>query len=142
MSIIKTIAIGGVLTGSIIATGSANQKGGIEGQEAPEIKVDKWMNLPKGQAVPDKASLKGKVVYMYCYQSWCPGCHSSGFPTLKKVSDTFKNSKDVKFVVVQTVFEGFGVNSPDKWKNIAEKYKLAHFNRLIELISSYLSFSV
>jgi len=101
-------------------------EGGIMGKEAPEINVNKWMHIPEGLKAPTKEELKGKVVYMYCYQSWCPGCHSSGFPTLRKVSNEFKDSDDVAFVVVQTVFEGFSTNTPDKWKGIADKYELTH----------------
>ena len=37
-----------------------------------------------------------------------------GFPTLQKVSQAFKNENKVKFLAVQTVFEGYGTNSPDK----------------------------
>jgi len=99
---------------------------GIVGQKAPEINVDKWVHLPDGQKTPTNENLKDKVVYIYCYQSWCPGCHSSGFPTLSKVSEEFKESEDVKFLVIQTVFEGFSVNTPEKWKDIANKYKLTN----------------
>jgi len=105
---------------------SAQQTGGILGQDAPEITVDKWMHIPKGQEIPTPESLKNKVVYMYCYQSWCPGCHSSGFPTLKEVSAEFKDSDDVEFIVVHTVFEGFSVNTPAKWKSVADRHGLHH----------------
>ena len=105
---------------------SAQQKGGILGKTAPEIQVDQWVHIPKGEKAPTKASLKDKVVYMYCYQSWCPGCHSSGFPTLKEVSEKFKDSDDVEFIVVHTVFEGFGINTPAKWKSVATRHGLEH----------------
>lgn len=105
---------------------SAQQKGGILGQQAPKITVDEWMHIPKGEKAPTPESLKGKVVYIYCYQSWCPGCHSSGFPTLKKVSEKFKDNDHVEFLVVHTVFEGFSVNTPAKWKAVADKHKLHH----------------
>jgi len=29
-------------------------------------------------------------------------------------------------MAIHTVFEGFSTNTPSKWKNIAEKYKLTH----------------
>ncbi len=103
---------------------SAQQKGGILGKEAPEIKVDQWVHIPKGLKEPTTKSLKDKVIYMYCYQSWCPGCHSSGFPTLKELSEKFKDSKDVEFIVVHTVFEGFSTNTPEKWKSVATRHSL------------------
>jgi len=111
---------------SLLQTVYAQERGGILGKEAPEIKVDQWMHVPDGEEAPTKENLKGKVIYMYCYQSWCPGCHSSGFPTLKKVSDHYKENDDVAFVVVHTVFEGFSTNTPDKWKDIATKYELTN----------------
>jgi len=112
---------------STLQMGNAQQnKGGIEGKKAPEIKVDEWVHVPEGEKEPTKEELEGKVIYMYCYQSWCPGCHSSGFPTLKKVSEEFKDDDEVKFMVVQTVFEGFSTNSPEKWEGIATKFDLSH----------------
>jgi len=104
----------------------AQQKGGILGQQAPNISVDQWMHIPEGQKAPTPESLKDKVIYIYCYQSWCPGCHSSGFPTLKKVSEHFKDNKNVEFLTIHTVFEGFSTNTPSKWKSVADRHKLHH----------------
>ena len=101
-----------------------SSKGGIQGKKAPEIKVDQWVSLPKGSKAPTPESLKGKVIYLYCFQSWCPGCHSSGFPTLQKVSQHFRGDDDVQCITVQTVFEGFHTNTPQKALAMANKYKL------------------
>ena len=53
-----------------------------------------------------------------------------GFPTLKKLTQTFKNVDQVKFFAVQTVFEGYEYNSRDKLrKNQLEwdlKIPMAH----------------
>ena len=35
------------------------------------------------------ADFRGKVVYLYFFQSWCPGCHRHGFPTLQAMSKHF-----------------------------------------------------
>ena len=44
---------------------------GIVGKKAPKLEVDSWVSLPKGQkAGPTLAKLKGKVVYLYYFQSW------------------------------------------------------------------------
>jgi len=99
-------------------------KGGILGQKAPAISADKWVSLPAGAKAPTPESLKGKVIYLYCFQSWCPGCHSSGFPTLQKVSTHFKDDKAVQCITIQTVFEGFGTNTSKKALAVAKKYKL------------------
>ena len=111
---------------SSVLFSTAQNKGGILGELAPEILVDQWMHIPEGEKVPTPESLKDKIVYIYCYQSWCPGCHSSGFPTLKQVSETFKDSTDIEFLAVHTVFEGFSINTPAKWKAVADRHKLHH----------------
>ena len=53
-----------------------------------------------------------------------------GFPTLQKLTQTFKNVDQVKFLAVQTVFEGYDFNSQDKLrKNQLEwdlKIPMAH----------------
>ena len=55
---------------------------------------------------------------MKCFQSWCPGCHSHGFPALKKVSDAFADNQNIAFVGIQTVFEGYFTNMVDKVREI------------------------
>lgn len=113
---------------ALILNANAQSKpaGGILGQKAPAITVDQWVSLPEGAKAPTPASLKGKVIYLYCFQSWCPGCHSSGLPTLQKVSKNFASDPAVKFIAIQTVFEGFSSNTPEKAKEIAQKYELTH----------------
>ena len=96
------------------------------GRSAPELKVDSWVHLPKGSTVGPslQKDWKGKVVYLYFFQSWCPGCHSSGFPTLKTLQEQFSGNPEVKFATVQTVFEGFSTNTEEAAKKIVERYKL------------------
>jgi len=117
-----------LLTLAALVTACSSQaqtpKGGILGKKAPAITVDRWVSLPTGAKAPTPESLKGKVIYLYCFQSWCPGCHSSGFPTLQKVSTHFKDDKDVQCIAVQTVFEGFSSNTPQKALKMAKDYKL------------------
>ena len=67
---------------------------------------------------------KGKVLYLYFFQSWCPGCHKVGFPALQKVSKEFEGDDNVAFVAIQTTFEGHNVNTPDKLKELAKRYDL------------------
>ncbi|MDP7134267.1 MAG: redoxin family protein, partial [Planctomycetota bacterium] len=97
---------------------------GILGQKAPSWGVTEWKNLPEGKKQLDLEDFKSKVVYLYCFQSWCPGCHRYGFPTLKKAISRFKGNKDVTFVAVQTVFEGASVNTPAKAWSTAKRYDL------------------
>lgn len=86
--------------------------------------MDQWFNLPDGMDALDIPDWRGKVVYLYCFQSWCPGCHSSGFPTLIELIKRYEEKEDVAFIAIQTVFEGFHTNTPGKAKSTAEKYVL------------------
>ena len=101
------------------------RKRGIVGQPAPTWQgLDTWFQLPKGKKALDVSDLKGKVVYLYFFQSWCPGCHSRGFPTLQHVRHQFGSRDDVIFVAVQTVFEGFHTNTAKKALSTVESFSL------------------
>ncbi|MEO0509569.1 MAG: TlpA disulfide reductase family protein [Verrucomicrobiota bacterium] len=96
------------------------------GQEAPELKVDSWVHLPQGMETGPtlKKDWAGKVVYLYFFQSWCPGCHSSGLPALRSAIDTYGDNDQVRLAAVQTVFEGFYTNTEDAAIEIVERYQL------------------
>lgn len=47
-----------------------------------------------------------------------------GFPTIKKLTQAFANSDQVKFLAVQTVFEGFDFNTQAKLRKNQLKYSL------------------
>ena len=47
-----------------------------------------------------------------------------GFPTLKKLVDTFKGNDLVRFLAVQTVFEGYNYNTRDKLRKNQLKFDL------------------
>jgi len=97
---------------------------GVLDRRAPAWRVDRWFNLPPKRESLDIADYRGKVVYLYGFQSWCPGCHARGFPTLQELIKRFDGDDDVAFVAVQTTFEGFGTNTPDKALRTAERYEL------------------
>ena len=82
---------------------------GIVNKLAPTLSGVQWIDLAQNNA-PEIT--KGKVTYLFFFQSWCPGCHSHGFPTLKKLEAEFRD--DVNFIAVQTVFEGFRTNTPQR----------------------------
>ena len=87
---------------------------GIAGQTAPEFRFDDWLDNVNGDL--RIADIDEPVIYLYNFQSWCPGCHSHGFPTLKAIQaalDAKGLADQVKFVAVQTVFEGHGTNTAD-----------------------------
>ena len=112
-----------ILLGFLLSlTPLSAQKGGILGKKAELWGADHWIHLPESKTNLNPSDFEGKVLYLYCFQSWCPGCHSSGFPTLKKVSEHYKDDDEVAFVSIQTVFEGFGTNTPEQVSAMAKRY--------------------
>jgi thiol-disulfide isomerase/thioredoxin len=102
----------------------APQPQGIVNEQAPSWGAGTWMNLPDSKTGLDIGDFRGKVVYLFFFQSWCPGCHSYGFPTLLELVRTFQGEPDVAFVAVQTAFEGFAHNTRDQAWNLVRRYDL------------------
>ena len=68
---------------------------GIRGQMAPEIKLDYWIDKDGKESRFSVEENRGKWVLLKCFQDWCPGCHASGFPTLKAFADEFHDHPKV-----------------------------------------------
>ena len=113
-----------VLLVSIPLIDSVGGSPGIAGQKAPEWQIKSWIDDNGKPTNVRLADYKGKVVYILCFQSWCPGCHSVGFPTLKQLVKDYEQNHDVAFVSIQTVFEGSSVNTIDKVRSTQLKYSL------------------
>ena len=93
--------------------------------KAPEFDVTQWIDKEGNKISPIKLSdFDGKFKVVYCFQSWCPGCHSAGLPSLKKMMDALDGNKKVVFLAIQTVFEGHEENTFDKIIEIQKKYDL------------------
>ncbi len=97
---------------------------GIKGLQAPPLKMNYWIDSAGQPAEFNQSQVDGKWVYLKCFQNWCPGCHEYGFPALKKVADEFHKDERVEVLGVQTVFEGFGINSQDSVRELQLRYKL------------------
>lgn len=100
------------------------QRYGILGQLAPSWEVDEWMQLPKEKKTLDIQDFKGKVLYLYAFQAWCPGCLKHGFPTLYALSQHYKDDPNVAFVGIQTTFEGHNYNTFSKIPGLIERFHL------------------
>ena len=100
-------------------------KYGIVGQIAPELNVPIWIDKEglKTESVL-LSSFEGKFKVIYCFQAWCPGCHSQGLPSLKEMVSALGGSDKVAFFAVQTVFEGKHANTEDRMKEIQKEYDL------------------
>ena len=84
-------------------------------RRAPELRVTDWIDAdgkPMDQPVR-LADLGEGYKILFCFQHWCPGCHSRGFPTLRFLHDKL-HDKGFGFAVIQTVFEGAETNTLDK----------------------------
>lgn len=92
---------------------------------APEFKVKQWIGSNGNKVEEIKLSdYKGKFKVIYCFQHWCPGCHSKGLPDLKKMVTALEGNNNVVFLAIQTVFEGHHANTYDKIIETQKKYNL------------------
>lgn len=98
---------------------------GLVGDKAPEWNVPIWVDGKGNRIDPVKLSdFEGKFKVVYCFQSWCPGCHSLGLPSLQQMVAELKDREDVVFLAVQTVFEGESQNTFEKMLEVQKKYEL------------------
>lgn len=98
---------------------------GIAGQQAPELSVDQWIDARGVESANfSLADNEGKFKVLYCFQAWCPGCHSRGLPSLQKMTQALEGSDKVVFAAIQTVFEGKGSNTFDRMVEIQKEYDL------------------
>ena len=97
---------------------------GIQGRPAPELDIDFWIDASGQSSQFRLADHEGKWVFLKCFQSWCPGCHSHGFPALKQMSDALAGNPQIVFAGIQTVFEGHFTNTVDKVREIQLRYDL------------------
>lgn len=97
---------------------------GISSRPAPELRVPHWIDGEGNRSDPIKlADLGAGFKVIYCFQHWCPGCHSRGFPTLKRLVDALSD-KGFGFAVVQTVFEGAEQNTAERLRETQLRYGL------------------
>ncbi|MFT5259590.1 MAG: hypothetical protein ACI9J2_001176 [Saprospiraceae bacterium] len=106
------------------ARAQSNHNYGIEGQIAPELKVPYWIDAQGEQTEFNLKEQRGKFVFIKCWQAWCPGCHSRGFPTLQEITHAFLDEPLVETLAIQTTFEGFGSNTQDKVREMQLRYDL------------------
>lgn len=100
------------------------QTPGILGQTAPRWDATDWIQVKGHRKSLEIDELKGKVVVLFCFQAWCPGCHAYGFPVLQKLVKHYEKDSEVQFAAVQTVFEGFGANTVARGHTCARKFDL------------------
>lgn len=102
----------------------ADGRTGVVGQRAPDWDVETWRRLPQGTSRLEVDDLAGRVIYLFCFQSWCPGCHSVGFPAFRAAVERAAGDRRIAFVAVQTVFEGLEQNTLEAALDTVDKFAL------------------
>lgn len=119
------VAVGtGLASTATQAQTSNGIRWGIEGREAPEIKLDYWIDANGEPGHFSVLESRGKWVFLKCFQDWCPGCHRSGFPTLQAFSKRFHDHPEVAIAAIQTVFEGHKTNTLEDVRKLQLRYEL------------------
>lgn len=96
----------------------------IMGKQAPELRVPIWIGPDGKPREPLRlADLGPGYKILFCYQHWCPGCHSNGFPTLIRLVNALWD-KGFGFAVIQTVFEGAEQNTVERLHEEQQRYGL------------------
>ena len=93
-------------------------------KKASELRVSQWIDGEgREMAALTLDQLGNGLKIIFCFQDWCPGCHSNGFPSLKYLVDKLE-PYGVGFAAIQTVFEGFDQNKFEHLITNQNKYDL------------------
>ncbi len=91
---------------------------------AVELQVEHWIDGEGNHATPLRlADLGQSYKVIYCFQHWCPGCHSYGFPALKRLVESLEG-RGFGFAAIQTVFEGAHTNTSERLRENQLAYGL------------------
>jgi len=107
-----------------LALGAQEIQKGIQGEKAPPINITTWYQLPEGKKELELTDYKDKVIVMLFFQHWCKASQERELPVLKNLVERYKGNDEIVFLAIQTAFEGFLDNTPDKLKVTAEKFEL------------------
>jgi hypothetical protein len=97
---------------------------GIVGLPAPSLRDVRWIDAAGEERGPlslDDLGVGYRILYFF--QDWCAGCHAHGFPTLVRLVDGLAGT-NMGFAAIQTVFEGFDVNSFERIRDNQRRYGL------------------
>ncbi|HEY9553283.1 peroxiredoxin family protein [Allosphingosinicella sp.] len=97
---------------------------GIAGLPAPQLRDVRWIDGSGEERGPlSLDDLGDGYRILYFFQHWCPGCHAHGFPTLVRLVAELAD-RNVGFAAIQTVFEGFEVNTFERIRDNQQRYGL------------------
>ncbi|MDX1277888.1 peroxiredoxin [Oceanihabitans sediminis] len=93
--------------------------------KAKELEISQWIDAEAKHTDPIYLSdYPNKFKVIFCFQYWCKGCHTKGFPTLIKMIQEKQHNNDIVFLAIQTVFEGHKENSFENMVAIQKEYGL------------------
>lgn len=109
---------------------------GIQGKKAPLLNVSDWYQLPEGKEKVEITDYEGKIVVLLFFQHWCQASQERELPVLKNLVNHYAGNDGIVFLAIQTAFEGFLDNTPDKLPVTAEKFGLkipfGHYTKVPE----------
>jgi hypothetical protein len=99
---------------------------GILNKPAPPLGVRRWIGADDEPLTTYELSdMPGSYKLLFCFQAACPGCHVSGFPTLRSLVNAFRGNNFISFAAIQTAFENFEENTWDAMLQARQRYALA-----------------
>lgn len=93
--------------------------------QAPELRVQRWIGAD-GEPLDSPLQLSDLGTghkLIFCFQDWCPGCHSHGFPALRALHEGL-SKEGYGFAAIQTVFEGAEFNTYEQLRKNQQRYAL------------------
>lgn len=96
---------------------------GIIGQQAPELRVEQWIDAAGKPSAPLRlGDLGNGPKILLCFQDGCGACHSRGFPIMRALKHYLPS--DWGFAAIQTPFESPDRNNFDKLRVNQERARL------------------
>jgi cytochrome c biogenesis protein CcmG/thiol:disulfide interchange protein DsbE len=113
---VRALSLAAIVAGSFVLAMGARAGGekNLVGETPPEIKADGWLNAEKPVSLAD---LKGKVVVVEFWATWCPPCRRS-IPHLIQLHE--KYAKDGVVIV------GLTDEPKDKVEPFAKKMNMTY----------------
>ena len=119
---IKTSLAGVATAGALPLAVQAQDHG--KPKMLPIIEAPYWIDADGKETTFNMSEVRGKWLFLECFQKWCPGCKKYGLPGLQKITQEFGDDERIKFLAIQTAFEGYFFNDQGAVRKIQKQYEL------------------